>query len=574
MLEQCESDTLILLDCCAAASSATASGNGVTELIAACGFETWAPGVGEHSFSRSLIEELKCLGRGPPFSVALLHNKVLSRIKYWKPRYTLPFTSERRKTPIYIQLANELNRRSIEISPLPQQEVVPSPGTSPQPAVDSTGQSSVSEDVDMLDSEPSQSSLAEVWPDPNFASPKVLISVALEDDQRLRPDDWNEWLRLIPALTKYMRVEGVYKSDSTVIVGLVSVAIWDLLPEHSAISFVCFVRSNNLLSISPSYPDMSIAAYDRNGYNTKVSNSTPGLVDKAVSPLKDINSSSQAHTSTHTPIFPEDKSEAQPDTLQGFLNKASYVPDRKPYRQAKVENFLHGQSDRVHWLPTSRKNKPNRSMFRKLSRMISTVTVKDHSALPSPTSTKKEPQDRSYLKPNSSPLARLNYSAATGAAPDPAQSKLTDDGVPADDRRHGGEARRIAYPLKSSKGVPKHKDSSEKRWDSNSSTAVGSVHGANRTNTTTTYKDHPEDRWEGSSKAISEKSFLPDVLPVTAKYSQEKVGGHGDFQFPPTTHASYDPKARLWSRTTRGKPPQAYGDGSLHSLYRSALSPR
>ncbi|KAL8723578.1 MAG: hypothetical protein Q9181_007252 [Wetmoreana brouardii] len=122
MLEQSESDVLIFLDCCAAASSAVASGNGVTELIAACGFETWTPGVGEHSFSRSLIEELKYLCHGPPFSVALLHNKVLSRIKYWKPRFTSAFTPERRKTPIYIQLANELNRRSVELSPLPLHE--------------------------------------------------------------------------------------------------------------------------------------------------------------------------------------------------------------------------------------------------------------------------------------------------------------------------------------------------------------------------------------------------------------------------------------------------------------------
>lgn len=245
---------LILTTICPAASSATASGNGVTELIAACGFETWAPGVGEHSFSRSLIEELKYLSRGPPFSVALLHNKVLSRIKYWKPRYTLASASERRKTPFYTQLANELNRRSIELSPVSQQEVASGPETSPQAAADSPGQSSGSEDVDMLDSEPSQSSLAEVWPDPRFMSPKVLISVALEDDQRLRPDDWNEWLRLIPALTKYVHIQGVYKSDSTVILGLVPVAIWNLLPEHSAISFVCFVKSENMLDIPLTRP--------------------------------------------------------------------------------------------------------------------------------------------------------------------------------------------------------------------------------------------------------------------------------------------------------------------------------
>lgn len=86
-LEYAESDTLILLDCCAAASSISGTGSAVTEVIAACGFETWAPGVGEHSFTRSLIDELKYWGRDHTLSVATLHNKVLSRIKYWKPRF-------------------------------------------------------------------------------------------------------------------------------------------------------------------------------------------------------------------------------------------------------------------------------------------------------------------------------------------------------------------------------------------------------------------------------------------------------------------------------------------------------
>lgn len=59
MLEQAISDVLILLDCCAAASSSAETGNGVTEVIAACGFETWAPGVCKHSFTRTLIDELR-----------------------------------------------------------------------------------------------------------------------------------------------------------------------------------------------------------------------------------------------------------------------------------------------------------------------------------------------------------------------------------------------------------------------------------------------------------------------------------------------------------------------------------
>ncbi|KAL9586255.1 MAG: hypothetical protein Q9212_001031 [Teloschistes hypoglaucus] len=266
LLEQARSDVLLLLDCCAAASSAAASGNGVTELIAACGFESWAPGVGEHSFSRSLIEELKYLSYGPPFSAALLHNRVLSRIKYWKPRFTSTFTPERRKTPIYIQLANDLNRKSIQLGPLPVQGTGIDSGAFVQPTTQSSAESTESEDIEMLSPDSSQSSLAEVWPDSGFKCPKVLISVALEENQQLQEEHWTEWLRSVPALAKYMQVQGVYESDSTLVLGLIPVAIWDLLPRHPAVSFVSFVRSENLFKNTAPltiYPSSVFKAADK-----------------------------------------------------------------------------------------------------------------------------------------------------------------------------------------------------------------------------------------------------------------------------------------------------------------------
>jgi hypothetical protein len=54
-----KSDVLVLLDCCAAASSAPRRRDAVIETIAACGFEGKAPPPGEHSFTTSLIEVLE-----------------------------------------------------------------------------------------------------------------------------------------------------------------------------------------------------------------------------------------------------------------------------------------------------------------------------------------------------------------------------------------------------------------------------------------------------------------------------------------------------------------------------------
>jgi hypothetical protein len=77
MLEPAESDTLILLDCCAAASSAASNdtGRGVTEFMIACGFESSAPGVCDHTFTRSIIDEIKILE--PSTRIAIDRNATL-----------------------------------------------------------------------------------------------------------------------------------------------------------------------------------------------------------------------------------------------------------------------------------------------------------------------------------------------------------------------------------------------------------------------------------------------------------------------------------------------------------------
>lgn len=253
LLENAESDALILLDCCAAASSISATGSGVTEVIAACGFETWAPGVGEHSFTRSLIDELRYWSHGLTLSVAMLHNKVLSRIKYWKPRFGMTGEHEHRKTPIYIVISHEGNQRSIGLIPLERNDP-PSVGR-----VDAftqwlhsgssgffveNGAESIADDS-LLES--SQPSIDRVWPDREFHHPKVLISLSLEEDQSLHMDTWVDWIRSVPALIRYTKVDGIFKSSSTLLVLSIPVALWDLLPKDPAISFIGFVNSSNLL---------------------------------------------------------------------------------------------------------------------------------------------------------------------------------------------------------------------------------------------------------------------------------------------------------------------------------------
>ena len=272
-LEQAESDVLILLDCCSAASCTGGSGNGVTEVIAACGFETWAPGVGEHSFTRSLISALEDWeDRHPPLSGAVLHSEILSRIKYWNPKYHNVTQhqrregAEQRKTPIHITVSNQDNERSIVLSPIklppelssePSSSLISPHGLTPEAdSVALTSSSLISPhgltpeaDSAALTSSPLSDHVTfkEVCGQPRDHCPTVLITLALEDDQRLATRDWAKWLQSAPGIIKYGHVEGIYHSDSILVLLTLPVAIWDLLPNHPAVKFISFVRSWELM---------------------------------------------------------------------------------------------------------------------------------------------------------------------------------------------------------------------------------------------------------------------------------------------------------------------------------------
>jgi hypothetical protein len=98
--------------------------------------------------------------------------------------------------------------------------------------------------------------------EPNEGEPHVLISLALEGDQRLEFDAWETWLADFPALAKYVKIQGVFKSHSSLLLLSLPVMVWDFLPDDPACSFVAFIRSNNLLNEKPSSspPDSHVPA--------------------------------------------------------------------------------------------------------------------------------------------------------------------------------------------------------------------------------------------------------------------------------------------------------------------------
>ena len=218
------------------------------EIIAACGFETWTPAVGQYSFTRALIDELTRWSHHTNLTAATLHGKIVTRMKDW-PRFEPTTRFELRKTPVHITISDKGAGRSIGLSPrpLPLYELASDLSTGEDSATTSTSAAQESSSLHAESSQSSQSSLGQIWPDEDFKHSRVLVSLLLEEDQWMDTGQWIKWIESVPATVKYTRVQGVYKSASTLLLLSMPIPIWNMLASDPAVTFVSFVRSDNLL---------------------------------------------------------------------------------------------------------------------------------------------------------------------------------------------------------------------------------------------------------------------------------------------------------------------------------------
>lgn len=253
LLERSMSDVLILLDCCAGAASATfPTGQSITETISASSWDAIAPDPGRYSFTNALIEVLQEWSPRT-FSAAMLHAEILARLKHPRPILINGKHFEARSTPVHFMMTSNHRAPSIEIC-----RAVPKSHLPPSPPNELSYWHRPS-DPRMIEGRSQQYPLPVDCQIPNASEPTedephVMISLALEEDQQLDINAWETWLAGFPALAKYVKIQGVFKSHSTLLLMSLPVMVWDLLPDDPACSFVAFIRSNNLLRAQKTGP--------------------------------------------------------------------------------------------------------------------------------------------------------------------------------------------------------------------------------------------------------------------------------------------------------------------------------
>lgn len=281
LFERAKSDVLVLLDCCAAASSAPRRGNAVMETIAACGFEGRAPPPGEHSFTTSLVEVLDDWKDTPAFSATMLHSEVLRVLmRRRKEKCRDGQRLEWRSTPVHIN--NFTHPRTIGIE-LCKRSLIDAEnfssnqsGQAIEDLLQATGSITSSTYLDLMslscdaleerlrnrhasedkstNDSPSHDSSGNDSNESNttLQLPHMLVSIALDQDQPLpNAEACRRWLCSFPGLAKYVKVEGVYDSYSTVLVLSIPVVIWNMMPNDPACQPIAYVTSRNLASKFP-----------------------------------------------------------------------------------------------------------------------------------------------------------------------------------------------------------------------------------------------------------------------------------------------------------------------------------
>lgn len=283
LLERSPSDVLILLDCCAGAASATfPSGQSITETISASSWDAIAPNPGRYSFTNALIEVLQ-EWQHKVFSAAMLHAEILARLKHPRPVLINGKHFESRSTPVHFMMTSNHKAPSIEMGRLvPESRLSLSPYQQHHHHIFSSRQDDW--EMSSRSSYPYAPSMpVPMTNEPNEDEPHVMISLALEDDQRLDLNAWEQWLAGFPAIAKYVKVQGVFKSHSTLLLLSLPIMVWDLLPDDPACSFIAFIRSNNLLRDSgatKSPPEHKVAAMNEEEENQAMDADTESLISE------------------------------------------------------------------------------------------------------------------------------------------------------------------------------------------------------------------------------------------------------------------------------------------------------
>ncbi|KAF4629681.1 hypothetical protein G7Y89_g8464 [Cudoniella acicularis] len=245
LLEDAQSDILLLLDTCAVADAPTAGNHGVKQVIAAYTPDQIARDPGSRSFTYNLVEALTQLGSGRPFSIQRLHEEIISQKHNKFVMQQTPLTNGAGKAaaaherlPVCFSLTPG-TLQSITLSPLGLQ-----PGGShigsPMGSPDNEAQ------VARNNHEAQHGIKVNSNSDLTFEEMRALVCTTFLGEPSQDMASFKQWLHNTPLAASKIAVEGMFHGPPTVLLVSMPIAVWNVVAADRTCAFLGYVNSHNM----------------------------------------------------------------------------------------------------------------------------------------------------------------------------------------------------------------------------------------------------------------------------------------------------------------------------------------
>ncbi|KAI5458888.1 hypothetical protein BGZ63DRAFT_415600 [Mariannaea sp. PMI_226] len=240
LFEDAQSDILLLLDTCSAPDLPTAGSHGLKQGIAAYTTDRLSDS-SERSFTSNLVEALRKLASGRPFSAQRLYDEVVSQKQQQHAQAlriangSAPNPAPTSQPPIFFTLTPGKGQ-SLTLAPLAARTEAGMAN-----GVDGETQGTRDREDQLIDPE----SVVDL----RFDEPRILVCTTFVGDASSDMSYFTQWLQNTPPLGAKIAVEGMFLGPPTMLLISMPHSIWNVVQHDKVCCFLGYISSHNMIHL-------------------------------------------------------------------------------------------------------------------------------------------------------------------------------------------------------------------------------------------------------------------------------------------------------------------------------------
>ncbi|ODA79224.1 hypothetical protein RJ55_04817 [Drechmeria coniospora] len=243
LLEDAQSDILLLLDSCGIADAPLAGSHSIKQAIAAHPSGGNPRDDSTKSFTANLTDALHKLSTGRPFSVQKLYDELLSQKQQQLlqtsriPNGGNTDLSPRSRMPLFFALSSNKGQNLI-LAPLMSRRPESQHGAE---GTDGHNNATRAREDDLIDFD----SVADL----RFDEARILVCTTFVGDASPDMAFFNQWLQNTPPLASKIAVEGMFLGPPTMLLISMPHSIWDVVQHDKVCCFLGYISSHNMIHV-------------------------------------------------------------------------------------------------------------------------------------------------------------------------------------------------------------------------------------------------------------------------------------------------------------------------------------